>query len=163
MTSQFRLTRRVQFHETDAAGIVHFSCFFRYMEEAEHGLWRAAGLSIAPPDARVGFPRVATSFEFLRPLRFEDEFEVLLQVTRKSTRSLSYRATITKDGDVAARGALTIACVAKEAGRPMRSTPIPPDIASRFAVARETAPEASTGAAREAARETAPAGAEERR
>ncbi len=140
MTSEFRLNRRVQFHETDAAGIVHFSVFFRYMEEAEHGLWRAAGLSIAPPGARVGFPRVAASFDFLSPLRFEDEFEVLLQVTRKSTRSLSYRATITKGGDTAARGTLTIACVAKEPGQPMRSTPIPTDIASRFAVAAAAAP-----------------------
>ena len=135
MISEFRLTRRVQFHETDAAGIVHFSCFFRYLEEAEHAMWRAAGLSIAAPGAGVGFPRVAASFEFRRPLRFEDEFEVRLQVTGKSARSLSYRATITKDGDVAARGALTVACVAREPGRPMRATPIPPGIASRFAVA----------------------------
>lgn len=135
MTSEFRLTRRVQFHETDAAGIVHFSVFFRYMEEAEHALWRAAGLSIAAPGAKVGFPRVAASFDFRRPLRFEDEFEVLLQVTRKSTKSLSYRAIITKDGEVAARGDLTVACVAGEPGRPMRSAPIPPEIASRFAVA----------------------------
>ena len=37
------MTRRVQFHETDLAGLVHFSIFFRYMEEAEHALWRAAG------------------------------------------------------------------------------------------------------------------------
>ena len=139
MVSEFRLIRRVQFHETDAAGIVHFSCFFRYMEEAEHGLWRAAGLSIAPPDARVGFPRVASSFEFLRPLRFEDEFEVLLQVTRKSARSLSYRATVTRDGEVAARGTLSVACVAKAPGQPLRSTPIPPEIASRFAVASTAA------------------------
>ena len=139
MISEFRLTRRVQFHETDAAGIVHFSCFFRYMEEAEHGLWRAADLSIASPDARVGFPRVAASFEFRRPLRFEDEFEVLLQVTRKSAKSLSYRATVTRDGEVAARGTLSVACVAKEPGRPMRSTPIPADIASRFAVAPDAA------------------------
>ena len=139
MVSEFRLIRRVQFHETDAAGIVHFSCFFRYMEEAEHALWRAAGLSIAPPDARVGFPRVAASFDFRRPLRFEDEFEVLLQVTKKSARSLSYRATITRDGNVAARGTLTVACVAKAPGQPLRSTPIPPEIASRFAVASTAA------------------------
>ncbi len=140
MISEFRISRRVQFHETDAAGIVHFSVFFRYMEEAEHGLWRAAGLSIAPPGARVGFPRVAASFDFRRPLRFEDEFEVLLRVTGKSARSLSYSATITKDGETAARGALTVACVAKEPGQPMRSTPIPPEIASRFAVAPAAAP-----------------------
>lgn len=135
MISEFRLTRRVQFHETDAAGIVHFSCFFRYLEEAEHAMWRAAGLSIASPGAAVGFPRVAASFEFRRPLRFEDEFEVRLRVTGKSARSLSYRATVTKDGDVAARGALTVACVVREPGQPMRATPIPPEIASRFAVA----------------------------
>ena len=54
MPSEFRLRRRVQFYETDAAGMVHFSWFFRYMEEAEHALWREAGLSIAqhPPAGR---------------------------------------------------------------------------------------------------------------
>ena len=36
----------VEFAETDAAGIVHFSVFFRYMEEAEHAVWRQAGLDI---------------------------------------------------------------------------------------------------------------------
>ena len=54
MVSEYRLRRRVQFYETDAAGIVHFSWFFRYMEEAEHALWREAGLSIAPIVADVG-------------------------------------------------------------------------------------------------------------
>lgn len=51
----FRYPRRVQFAETDLAGMVHFANFFRYMEEAEHALWRAAGMSIAstaPASAR---------------------------------------------------------------------------------------------------------------
>jgi len=61
VVSEYRLRRRVQFYETDAAGIVHFSWFFRYMEEAEHALWREAGLSIAPIVADVGWPRVAAS------------------------------------------------------------------------------------------------------
>ncbi len=132
---EFRLRRRVQFYETDAAGIVHFSVFFRYMEEAEHAMWRAAGLSIAAPDAPIGFPRVATSFEFLKPLRFEDEFEVQLRITGKTPKTLSYGATIERDGIPLARGALTVACVRKRPGQPMRGTEIPPDIADRFAVA----------------------------
>jgi YbgC/YbaW family acyl-CoA thioester hydrolase len=135
-TSEFRLTRRVQFYETDTAGIVHFSVFFRYMEEAEHAMWRAAGLSIAPPGAEIGFPRVATSFEFLRPLRFEDEFDVVLRITRKTAKSLSYAATIEIGDTVSARGTLTIACVIKRPGEPMRGTALPADIADRFTVSQ---------------------------
>ncbi|MBQ00246.1 MAG: 4-hydroxybenzoyl-CoA thioesterase [Acidobacteria bacterium] len=133
--TEFRLTRRVQFYETDAAGIVHFSVFFRYLEEAEHAMWRAAGLSIAAPGAPIGFPRVATSFDFLKPLRFEDEFDVWLRVTGKTPKTLSYSATVEKDGTTVARGSLTIACVRKRPGEPMRGTEIPADIADRFAVA----------------------------
>ena len=133
--SDFTLTRRVQFYETDAAGIVHFSVFFRYMEEAEHAMWRAAGLSIATPDAPIGFPRVATSFEFLRPLRFEDEFDVRLRVTDKTPKTLSYSATIEKDGMTLARGTLTVACVRTRPGEAMRGSDIPADIADRFTVA----------------------------
>ena len=144
-TSEFRLTRRVQFYETDTAGIVHFSVFFRYMEETEHAMWRAAGLSIAPPGAAIGFPRVATSFEFLRPLRFEDEFDVVLRVTQKTTKSLSYAATIEVSGAVAARGTLTVVCVSKRPGEPMRGTAIPADIADRFTVSAADAPGTTTG------------------
>ena len=133
--SEFRLTRRVHFYETDAAGIVHFSVFFRYMEEAEHAMWRAAGLSIAMPDRPIGFPRVATSFDFLRPLRFEDEFDVVLRVTAKRPKTLSYSATIETGGTTLARGTLRVACVSKRPGEPMRGTEIPADIADRFAIA----------------------------
>ena len=45
MPCEYRLKRRVQFYETDMAGIVHFSWFFRYLEEAEHAMWREAGLT----------------------------------------------------------------------------------------------------------------------
>jgi acyl-CoA thioesterase FadM len=68
---EFEYARVVQFSETDLAGIVHFSAYFRYMEEAEHALWRAAGLSVARDD--LHWPRVSASCEYASPLRFEDE------------------------------------------------------------------------------------------
>ena len=90
MASEYRLRRRVQFYETDAAGIVHFSWFFRYMEEAEHALWREAGLSIHAPGGEIGFPRVSTSFDFHRALRFEQEFDVHIRVTAITRKSIQY-------------------------------------------------------------------------
>jgi acyl-CoA thioester hydrolase len=135
--SELRLTRRVQFYETDAAGIVHFSWFFRYMEEAEHALWRAAGLSIHPGNSDIGWPRVATSFEFRRPLRFEDEFDVHLRVAEITKRTIRYTCRLSQGEAIIATGDLTIACVRKTPGEPMRSTDIPPEIAARFQVAAD--------------------------
>ena len=138
MQSEYRLTRRVQFYETDTAGIVHFSCFYRYMEEAEHALWRAAGLSIAPPGATIGFPRVAAAFDFHRPLRFEDEFEVHIRIAEIGAKTIRYATYVTRNGAPIATGSLTVACVAKRPGEPLKSTRIPPEIAARF----EAAPDA---------------------
>src|SRR5690349_9247171 len=134
MASEYRMKRRVQFYETDAAGIVHFSVYFRYLEEAEHALWRDAGLSIAGT-AGIGWPRVAASFEYFKPLRFEDEFEVLLRIVGKDARTISYEGTITSDGARVAAGRLVIKCVSKQPGAPMRSIDIPPDIDARFQIA----------------------------
>jgi acyl-CoA thioester hydrolase len=133
--SEHRLRRRVQFHETDAAGIVHFSCFFRYMEEAEHALWREAGLSIARGTGEVGFPRVAASFDFHRPLRFEDEFDVCIRIAAIEQKTIRYTCLLTRNDERIASGTLTIICVSKRAGEPMKAMAIPPEIVARFEVA----------------------------
>jgi acyl-CoA thioester hydrolase len=131
------MKRRVQFHETDAAGLVHFSCFFNYMEEAEHELWRAAGLSIHPRETEVGWPRRSTGFEYYRPLFFEDEFEVCIRVAEVSASTIRYRCSVSRGDERIARGDLTITCVSKRPNEPMKTIPIPPDVASRFQKAPE--------------------------
>jgi acyl-CoA thioester hydrolase len=137
MISEHRLRRRVYFYETDLAGIVHFSCYFRYMEEAEHALWRAAGLSIAPKGAEIGFPRVSAAFDYVRPLRFEDEFDIWIGVTAITTTTISYRCTLTMDEKKIASGTLTMACVSKRPNEPLKPIPIPAEIAGRFEVCRK--------------------------
>src|SRR5262245_51431134 len=132
--SEYVLRRRVQFYETDAAGIVHFSWFFRYMEEAEHALWREAGLSIHPGDSDIGWPRINAYFDFRRPLRFEDEFDVRLRVVKISRRTIGYGCLLTKGDEQIATGVMTIACVRKYPDRPMESIDIPAEIAARFQV-----------------------------
>ncbi|HEY7057565.1 MAG TPA: thioesterase family protein [Vicinamibacterales bacterium] len=130
--TEFRLRRRVQFYETDVAGIVHFSWFFRYMEEAEHALWRSKGLSIHPPDSDIGWPRVRASCDFHRALRFEQEFDVTIRVTEVNRRTISYECSITQDNDRIATGDLTIACVRQAPHGTLKSIDIPPAIAACF-------------------------------
>ena len=78
----------MQFYETDPAGVVHFSWYLRYMEEAEHALWRQAGLSISPIGAEVSFPRVSASVDFHAPLRFEDVVEIRIRIASTTRRTI---------------------------------------------------------------------------
>lgn len=121
----FRYRRRVQFAETDLAGIAHFAMLFRYMEEAEHALWRAAGLSIAKSGENVGWPRVAASLDFKAPLHFEDEFDVVVTIEKVSRSSISYRHVIMKGEAVIAEGTMTAVHVDKKPGETLKSAPIP--------------------------------------
>jgi acyl-CoA thioester hydrolase len=133
--SAFHYTRRVQFAETDLAGIVHFSWMFRYMEEAEHALWRAAGLSIAERGSDMGWPRVSASFEFRSPLHFEDEFQVTVKLHEVGKRTLRYEHTLRRGTTVIGTGTMTAACVRKTDGGPMRSVDVPPDVVQKLRAA----------------------------
>jgi YbgC/YbaW family acyl-CoA thioester hydrolase len=134
--SEFRHRRRVQFYETDLAGFVHFSWFFCYMEEAEHALWREAGLTISDPQSDIAWPRLSASFDYHHPLRFEDEFDVRIRIVEISNRTIRYSCEITRDDTELATGSLTIICVNRTP--PMRAVDIPPEIARRFQAAPET-------------------------
>ena len=89
MSVEFCVTRRVAFAETDVAGLVHFSNFFRYFEDAEHALWRKAELSIHPENSPIGWPRVSAACEFHRPLRFEQEFEIGVRIAEITRRTIA--------------------------------------------------------------------------
>ena len=132
--TEFTYRRRVQYPETDASGIVHFTNFFKYVEEAEHAMWRAAGLSIADRDREIGWPRVAASFEYRKPLRFEDEFDVHLRIVEKTRKTMRYTASLRKGGELVAEGSLTIICVRRRPGEPVAATDMPDDISARFDV-----------------------------
>ena len=134
MSTGFHSSRRVQFSETDLAGIAHFSAFFRFMEEAEHALWRAAGLSIGAAEITGGWPRVAASFEYKRPLRFEDEFEVTVSIAELTRRSIRYGFTITSAGAIVGTGSMTAVCTTKEKGE-LRAVDLPAEVIERLQAA----------------------------
>jgi YbgC/YbaW family acyl-CoA thioester hydrolase len=130
----FAHKRRVHFSETDMAGIVHFSTYFRYMEEAEHALWRAAGLSIGEVALTGGWPRVSASFEYRSPLRFEDEFEISVRIGNVTRRSLQYEFTVMRGTVLVGNGLITAVSTAKEDGR-LRAVELPQEMVARLRMA----------------------------
>ena len=136
MTGEYKKQRRVEFSETDMAGIIHYSSYFQYMEEAEHELFRSLGLSIVLEDggASYGFPRIATRCEFSRPLRFEDLVDVQLRISRIGRGSITYQYLFSLADEEVARGEVTVACVTRDAEGKMKSSELPKALSSQLSV-----------------------------
>ena len=113
----FEFQRRVEFSETDMAGIVHFSNFYRFMEFAEHAFFRSLdhGIHQTVNGETVGWPRVHSSCDFFRPVRFEDNVTIRLTIEEIRRRSVRYIYTfllgVGDDATVVASGRMTTACV----------------------------------------------------
>ena len=131
----FAYRRRVQFADTDMAGIVHFSSLFRIMEEAEHAFLRSLGLSVYEAHGGVTWPRVAVNANFSKPAKFEEELEVHVAVESMTNKAVTYDFLITIGEREIAHGAITAVCCRYEGSgdeRRLKSTPIPDDIAEKL-------------------------------
>jgi acyl-CoA thioester hydrolase len=133
----FVYTRRVEFGETDMAGIMHFSNYFRYMEAAETAFLRDRGLSVhwSEAGAQYGFPRVSVSCDYARPVRFEDEVEIAVIVEKLGTKSIGYRFEFRRDGAEIAVGRITAVFCRSIHPAPMESIAIPESIRIKLAPA----------------------------
>ena len=122
----FRATRRVEFADTDMAGLVHFSNFFRYMEAAEVEFLRSLGLSVAwGPEQPLGFPRVSATCNFLRPARFGDLLDISVSVQKVGRKSVTYAFESSRDGELIARGQVSSVCCRVHEEHRLESIEIP--------------------------------------
>jgi YbgC/YbaW family acyl-CoA thioester hydrolase len=139
MAFDFKIQRRVEFSETDMAGIMHYSNFFKYMETAEHAFYRSLGHSVVMKevDPPLGWPRVHAECDYFKPLRFEDLVEVHMLVKEKKSKALTYVFRFYKlngTREEVARGSLTVVCVAHVNGG-MKATEMPKVLAEKIEVA----------------------------
>ncbi len=139
MAYEFKAIRRVEFSDTDMAGIMHYANYFRFMESAENAFFRSLGFSIvATPDLPVSWPRVRAECDYKAPLVFEDEVQIHLLVSEKRSKSLSYVFKFTKLNSVppveVARGGLTLVCVSHHGGK-MAACAMPKVMSDKIQVA----------------------------
>ena len=110
--SLFRTTRRIEFGDTDMAGIVHFANFFRFMEAAECDFLRSRGLSVKMDwqGQAIGFPRVSASCDYVKPARFEEVLDVAVRIDRIGKKSVTYAFEFSRGGELIANGKVTSVC-----------------------------------------------------
>lgn len=130
----FRTTRRVEFHDTDMGGIMHFTGFFRAMEVAEHELLRDLSLNVVSEDeeGRISWPRVSAKCDFQSPAHFDDVLDIEVDVARLGEKSVTYRFRFSHDGRPVAEGEMTSVCCRIRPDAPPSSIPIPAEMVAKF-------------------------------
>lgn len=134
-TASLQTRRRVEFRDTDAAGIVHFSAFFFWMESAEHELLRSAGLHVIdrqPDGSEYSWPRVSASCEYRSTARFGDELDIAVFVAAVGRSSVTYRFVFEHEGRAVAEGrVVAVRCLMRPGSR-LESVAIPAEIVARL-------------------------------
>ena len=134
MATSYQTSRRVEFSDTDAGGMMHFTAFFRFMEQAEHALLRELGSSVFIEDdeGTVSWPRVSASCDFSQAAHFEDLLTITLQIVRLGRSSVTYECLFHRDDELLASGQIVSVCCRLVPGQPPQSMKIPPGLAEKL-------------------------------
>lgn len=126
----FRFQTRIRFIDTDSSGRIHYTAMFRYFESAEIEFMRQAGMKYGK--ASYAFPRVHVECDFFLPIVHDDLIDIEVFLTKLGRSSIRFEFRTLKAGDLAAKGAVVIACMDIKT---QRATAIPDELRQRLAEA----------------------------
>jgi acyl-CoA thioester hydrolase len=123
---------RVQWEDTDAAGIVYYANYLRFIERGRSDLLLRHGIDqrgLIDSENGVAFAVRACNVEYLKPARLHEELTVTTAITELRGASLTARQDVWRGGDLLVRAEVKLACIDAK-GRARR---VPPPIAALFA------------------------------
>jgi len=112
---------RVRFGETDAMGVANNAAYLQFFEIGRIEFLRAAGHSYAEVhDGGIDMVVAEAGIRYLRPLFFDDEFEVECTLEELSRASFRFAYRLLRGEELIATGFTRHACVERATMRPVR-------------------------------------------
>jgi acyl-CoA thioesterase FadM len=109
--------RRVEFSDTDAAGVSHFSRLLAMAEEAMHDFFRTQSIPILSETS--AWPFVGLHVDFQAPCRFGDELEISIADFLPGESSLAFAFEARLRGSSIFSGRATLCHISPATGRPV--------------------------------------------
>ena len=112
---------RVYYEDTDAAGIVYYANYLKFVERARTEMMRHVGLSHSTlrDELDAGFIVRRCRIDYRQAARIDDRLEVRTRLVKLAGASMDAEQIVVRDERELVRVDLTIACVSS-AGRPLR-------------------------------------------
>ena len=118
----FRFGVRVYYEDTDAAGVVYYANYLKFMERARTEWLAAQGFPLAAFEREHGVVFVVhrCEIDFHRPGRLNDDLAVTVEALHRGASRLLARQEVRRGDDVLTTARVTLACVDAARWRPVR-------------------------------------------
>jgi len=114
MSGEFNWRVRVYYEDTDAAGIVFYANYLRYMERARTEWLRSVGHEhdILKNTHGILFAVKSLNIDYIRPARLDELLTVTSRLLSRRGASLMFEQTIKNDNDeLLTRAEVKVACL----------------------------------------------------
>jgi len=118
----FSFPVRVYYEDTDAAGVVYYANYLKFMERARTEWLAALGFPLARFEREHGVAFVVhrAEIDFKAPARLNDALAVTVEVVDRGAARLVARQHVLRDGALLTAARVTLACVDTARWRPTR-------------------------------------------
>ncbi len=118
MSAIFTLAVRVYIEDTDAAGIVYYVNYLKFMERARTEYLRNIGFGHYLLTEDYLFVVRKADIRYKQPAKMDDLLTVSAQIIKQGKASLQFRQTIERNGQLLSEATIDIACVDKHHLKP---------------------------------------------
>lgn len=125
LSQNFILPVRVYYEDTDAAGMVYYANYLKFMERARTEWLRQLGFqqSRMVEEQGVAFVARSAAVEYLKSARLDDLLEIDTRVESVGRAQVVFDQRVLRGAEVLATGMMRIACVDPARGRPCAMPP----------------------------------------
>jgi acyl-CoA thioester hydrolase len=112
---------RVYYEDTDAAGVVYYANYLKYLERARTEWLAAAGITLSALEGEHNAVFVVhrVEIDYRRPARLGDSLTVSVDLVEKSRVRLVVAQDIVRGRDSIANARVVLACLHRRTWRPM--------------------------------------------
>ncbi len=118
----FRLPVRVYYEDTDAAGVVYYANYLKFMERARTEWLSALGFELAAVEREHGIAFVVhrVDIDFRQPARLADRLDVTVTLAELGRARLIADQEVRRGAEMLAQARVTLACLDPSTWRPAR-------------------------------------------
>jgi acyl-CoA thioester hydrolase len=130
LPGRFALPVRVYYEDTDAAGVVYYANYLRYLERGRTEWLRALGFDQTDLAAERGiaFAVRGLQIDYLKPARLDDELVVVSRISSLGRAQLVFEQRVERATEALVTASVRVACI--EVAR-MKPAPLPETLRAR--------------------------------